>query len=314
MFDPGTGTATCPDTSQCVLGDATWIRATTGHRHFRSRQLPARSHGKHVGVPGRELVVLMCLSSNGERIVLDAAFMPEDRADSRNDADQAVDMLTHLLDEHGDLLRQGLRGFIYDMAMSAEAIDRVLDIGVLPITKVPRSHGGGPRSACLGPHTFTANDGTRHDHDVIAIDGSPVVLFANSHGVKMAVPLHRHHFRWERGQRRHIAVCRFVMPSSPIVPKQLRGAVTAVRLNSTDKEVHAMPHMRRTRALRVIPEADPGFEVYSAREVVESEFAHLKHRAGHGLRARSRDTAEFSLLAYLMLQLAETLDAFRNRS
>ena len=295
MLDPARGSWTHPDTTQCIIGNATWIPAAT-NQHRRGPLAPdtgkprARNRGTDIGyntsdgprkIPARVLVMLACRNSDsGGSIVLDAEPMPSDNSpdrEVRSDADQAVEMLRRLLDENEDLLRPGLRGSTYDMAISSEAIDTVLDMRVLPITKTPRSACDGNRRASLGNHTFTAPDGTEHDHYVTAIGGSPAVVLTDSRGVEAAVPLRRQHIYWGHGgQQRNIAHCRYAMPDSPAIPKNLRGASTPIRLNSTNQEVHSRPHTRRTRALRAIPETDPSLAVFAIREDTESIFLSLR--------------------------------------
>ena len=323
MFDPAAGSCTRPHRSQCIVGDATWIRAESnpgrfGVSHPANKGPRARSRRPGTGcatsdgpqeIPRRALVMLAGRSPAGDkRIVLDAELIPSDNIASREvryDADMAVEMLRRLLDENDDLLRPGLRGFIYNMAMRAEAIDKTLDMRVLPITKAPRSASGGHRQFSLGNHTFTARDGTRHNRDVAAIGGSPAVMLVDNRGAKMAVPLRRQHLRWRRSSRqRHIAYCRYTVPDSPPAPANLRGASTTIRLNSTDEESRCHPHTRRTQALRAIPETDPGFAVYNLRDDAESALADLKHQTGSRLLTSGDDDLTLGILTYQMLQLA----------
>ena len=93
------------------------------------------------------MVTLAGCSPDGKKlIVFDSELIPNDNiANRRNDADWAVEMLRRLLDENGDAVRDGLRGLVYDMSMTSAVIDRTLDMRVLPITKTPRSAGGGIR-------------------------------------------------------------------------------------------------------------------------------------------------------------------------
>ena len=164
-----------------------------------SRQRPSRKKGlesRVLGfgdlgkgtrrVSGRELVLLSCRGSSGnERIVLDAEFGEGGvNGTGRNDADRAAAMLRRLLDDHSDTLQPGLRGFVYDMAMTSKTIDQVLDMGVLPITKVPRSPGGGHQSVNLGTLPFTGADGTQHDHAAVTVNGAPSVVLPDSDGTK----------------------------------------------------------------------------------------------------------------------------------
>ena len=141
-FDPSAGTWTDPDESQCVVGDATWIPVSGPHSEKgpKKRYLSAGDSGTGPRpAAGRELVVLSCHGSDGsEPIVLDADLGEGVGSGAgRNDADRAAAMLRRLLEEHGDTLRPGLRGLVYDTAMTSDTADQVLEMGVLPITKGP---------------------------------------------------------------------------------------------------------------------------------------------------------------------------------
>lgn len=127
-FAPTTGSWAALDESQCVVAESTQV-------------------------PGREVVMLSCRGSNGnERIMLDAEFVGGGvNGTSRNDADRAASMLRRLLDEHSNTLQPGLRGFVYDMAMTSKTIDHFLDMGVLPITKVPISPAESTKASTSAP-------------------------------------------------------------------------------------------------------------------------------------------------------------------
>ena len=315
-FDPSVGTWTHPDKSQCIVGDMTWIPVSDPHgkKGLESRVLCFGDLGKGPRrVSGRELVLLSCRGSSGnERIVLDAEFGEGGvNGTGRNDADRAAAMLRRLLDDHSDTLQPGLRGFVYDMAMTSKTIDQVLDMGVLPITKVPRSPGGGHQSVNLGTLPFTGADGTQRDHAVVAVNGAPSVVLPDSDGDEVIVPLRRQQIRWKNNRSRHdiVAYGHYAMPDTPPVPTHLRGASTVIRLNSLDNE--AGSSTRRTRALRAIPEGDADFDrLYGIREDVESAFADLKNGA---TRLRGSRDNDFQIVVYQMLNIVKALAARRNR-
>ena len=308
-FDPSAGTWTDPDQSQCVAGDATWIRVSDPHgKGPKKRYLSAGDSGKGPRPAAeRELVVLSCRGSDGsEPIMLDADLdQGIGSGPGRNDADQAAAILRRLLDEHSDTMRPGLRGLVYDAAMTSDTVDQVLEMGVLPITRVPRSRGGGYLSVNLGTCAFTGTDGTQHDHDVVAINGSPAVVLTDSDGHEITVPLHRKQIRWENSRSRHVAYGHYAMPSTPPVPADLRGASTVIRLNSLDSE--ARSRKRRTRALRAIPEGDAGVgHLYGIRKDVEAIFADIKRGAG---RLRGSRDPDFQLVVCQMLSIARAVAA-----
>ena len=313
-FDPSAGTWTRPDESQCVVGDATRIPVSDSHRKGpNKRYLSASESGKGPRpAVGRELVVLSCRDSDGsEPIVLDADLGEGAVSGTGcNDADRAAAMLRRLLEEHSDTLRPGLRGLVYDMAMTSEAFDQVLDMGVLPITKVPRSPGGGHQNVTLGTCLFTGADGTQHDHEVVTINGAPAVVLTDSGGEETIVPLCRQQIRWENSRSRHVAYGHYAMPDTPPVPTHLRGASTVIRLNSLDNE--AASRKRRTRALRAIPEGDADLDrLYGTLESVDSTVADIKSDAR---RLRGSRDSEFRILVYQMLSLVRAGAARHTRS
>ena len=303
LFDPASGSWSRPDATQCIVGDGTWIAA--GHRAPVKK--PATGDSDPGKVPGRELVVLSCRDTRrSERVLLDAEFVDRRIGTDGNDADQAVGMLQRLLAENGDSLRPGLRGLVYDTAMSPDAVDTVAGLGVLPIIKTPRPVTGGHRRVSLGSHAFTARDGTEHNLEVVTVGGSPVVVLTDSRDVETAVPLRRRNNRWTGGHDgRRVAHCRYALPDSPPVPDHLRDACTTIRLNSSNEGSHSDPHKRRTRALRPLPATDPSFAVFDARADVEAVFSNLRrhdHQAHN--RLRGYDANDFRLLAYQILKLA----------
>ena len=239
-FDPSAGTWTDPDKSQCVVGDATWIRGSDSHGKGPERRYFSADDLGRVLRPavGRELVVLSCRGSNGsDPIMLDADLGEGvESGVGLNDADRATAMLRRLFEEHGDTLRPGLRGLVYDTAMTSDTVDQVLEMGVLPITRVPRSPDGSHQSVNLGTCPFTGADGTQHDHDVVTINGAPAVVLTDSDGDEITVPLSRQQIRWKNIESRHVAYGHYAIPDTPSVPTHLRGASTVICFNSLDNE------------------------------------------------------------------------------
>ena len=304
MFDPTRGSWSRPDATQCIVGDATRIRCA--HRDTAAK--PYTGDSRRGGGGGRELVVLTCSDPHrGERVILDAEFKDHRIGTGGNDADHAVGMLQRLLAENGDSLRPGLRGLVYDAALSPDAADAVTGLGVLPIAKTPRSVNGSHQRLRLGSHAFTARDGTKRDFEVVVVNGSPVVVSTDSHGTEAAVPLRHRDIRWwSRRHGRRVLYCRYEMPDSSTVPGHLRGAWTMIRLNGTPKEADTEPSEGRTRMLRALTDADPDFAVlFGARADAESVFADLRRHGRHAHnRRRGRDAHDLWLLAYQILQLA----------
>lgn len=336
-LDPNAGSWQSPARSQAIIGDMTWIPAATKH-HRKAPFHPETgdllkfdplagpfhtSDGKWSRIPGRGLVMLSCRTEHpNERIPLDAAFMlrqGDSTQKGRNEADTAVDMLKNLISENPNELRDrpgkpsGLKCFIHDMAMDAEAIDRVLDMRVLPVVKVPKTTAGKCRTGTLGPHEFTTPRGQTVNLDVKAFNGVMWVRFPLNRDTDIAVPL-RYELYWgPAGKNRSILYAKVTLPHSPVVPGRLRGATANVRFNSTPEEIHNDPHTRRTRMLRPIPEASDAFDVFGVREDIEATFGDLKYRLRHRLPSIHEDTNRHRILAFMILGLALAELAYEKR-
>ncbi len=336
LFDPAAGSWTHPHKEQSIVGDMTWIGAATRlHRKDlfhpetgKPRRFDSLADFHHTvnggwtKIPGRELVMLSVRTGYGnERILLDADFMPRKGCPSRknrNEADHAIDMLNRLLNENPKQLGGGAaKVFIFDMAMDAEACDNVLDMGMLPMAKTPHTKGGKFRSGNLGPHTFTTRSGKTVDCDIKTLNGSMWVMLPDGYGNQCGVPLRRAHCHWGAKGKRSVAYMDVAIPDHSRVLKHLQGATTTVRLNSTPaeaKETKNRAHNRRTKSLRPIPEADPDFAIFGAREDVESSFSDLKRKTRGRLNSIRDDFYEFNILAYMMLRLSRSVTAFRRRT
>lgn len=336
-LDPNAGTWQRPAKSQAITGDKTAIRAATKH-HYKAPWHPVTgellkydplagryrtSDGGWSKIPGRELVMLSCRTEHpNERIPLDAGFMPRQDCPSRegrNEADHAVDMLKNLINENPTELRDqpgrpsGLKCFIHDMALDAEAIDRVLDMRLLPVAKVPKTTAGKCRTGTLGPHEFTTPRGQTEPLDVRVFNGSTWVRFPFNRHTGIAVPLHSQLYWGAAGKHRSILYATVTLPRSPVVPGRLRGATARVRFNSLPEEIHNDPHTRRTRMLRPIPEANEEFEIFGVREDIEALFGDLKYKLRHRLPSIHEDTNRHRILCFMILGLALAELAYERR-
>ena len=279
-------------------------------------------NGGFTKIPGRELVVLSTRTGYGnERILLDFDFMPRKKCPSRkgrNEADHAIDRLKLLLNENSKQLGGGAaKVFIFDMAMDAEGCDDVLDMGMLPMAKTPRKKGDKFRSGNLGPHQFTTRSGKPLHLDIKTLNGSMWVMLRDGHGDEFGVPLRRAHCHWGAKGKRNIAYTDVAIPNHSRVLAHEQGATTTVRLNSTPaeaKETKHRAHNRRTKSLRTIPEADPDFSIFGAREDVESTFSDLKRKTRGRLNSIRDDFYVFNILAYAILRLSRSVTAFRRRT
>ena len=335
LFLPKSGSWTHPHKDQSIVADMSWVPGATRHhrdapfdpktgkplRCDRNGDFHHYSNGQPTKTPGRKMVMMSCRTGYGnERIILDAGFMPHNDSVHRkpgNEADFAVDMLRDLIADNHDLLRgktSGLRCFIHDMAMHSRTIDDVLDMRILPVSKTPKLKGGKYRHGNLGLHEFTPRNGPPEKLNIRTANGSMWVALPDKQGTEWAVPLERRHIYWgTEGKQRSIAYIRAAIPQDAPA-SHLRGATAIVRLNSTPEEIHNNPHTRRTRSLRAIPEADEDFEIYGAREDIESTFGDFKRRMNGKLNSIYEDNYRFNVLAYMILRLSRTRVAYRNRT
>ena len=301
-LDPKAGSLTHPDKTQGITGDGTWVRAR--HQATPEERAAAAEKGTTVlcdddatdyhdedsNSKSRGYLAMLGEWHSGhrqERIVPFFDLVPKGTTDATVFTERICEVKANYPD-----LTAGLYLAPYDMRASSENADDLLDIGVNPIAKVPRTPGGGLSSANLGEHDFALRSGTtKHPrqakHRVLAIDGPPVIEIVDANG-------HIHYEPLERKQtfvRRHTRKCtwysEFAVRDRPLVPSNLVGATTLVRHSSTKAERDAKPHRRRTRALRVISEFDSDFDrLYGRREGSESSNSHLKSTLLHK-RART---------------------------
>ena len=148
------------------------------------------------------------------------------------------------------------------MALRSADSDRLMDHGILPITKTPRTSRGKTAAVNLGPHTFKTATG-QAEKDIIALNGTPTIAVMDGEGNPHYQPLRRVRTQIKKPgprTRKHIVYTQWQIPDKPLVPPHLVGATTRIRNNSTPQERQAKRHTRRTRGLRPVPETDPAFQ------------------------------------------------------
>ena len=290
QFDPSGGSLTHPQTTDLIAGDATWMPAlydtppdepvvdlTTGEIIERRSDPDAVPFHRRGQTCGRYLVSALARNPHPhERVILDLDFTPPT---GRSDATVFTDMALEVFDD-----RPAARGTVYDMALHAADIDRVLDTGRLPIAKVQRTRKATPAMVNLGEHTLRLRDGSTRTEVVTALDGTPCVTITNTTGTAHLMPLNRRQSKARPISEGATVYGRWEVPDHAAVPRPLHGAAVMIRHSSTESEREH--RTRRTRALRPIPESDPDFDrLYGLREDTESMHHHLKERLWNG-RAR----------------------------
>lgn len=320
------GSVSHPATTQFITGDGTWIpcmykngprqiiNPKTGkvRRHDPdavSYHTPTGEIGR--GAYGQQAVLAIARGPHrNERLILDTGF----KTPGKSDATVFCDMVLNMRDRHPHL-RKGLRGVVYDMALHATDIDRFLDAGIIPVSKVQRTRGGKPAAINLGKHTFTNPKGNKTAAEVIALDGTPCIIVINETGTDSYMPLQRIRTRPNSHINRTTVYATWQVPDHPLTPPILNNATTLIRHNSTSEE--RKTGKRRTRALRVIPEGtDPDFDrVFGLRQDPESTNSHIKSLLRNG-RARTVGTTRqtLNLIAHQVAVMTTALLAHHQRT
>lgn len=329
MLPEGSGSLTNPDPYTLATADGCWLPALssltiddavdpqTGEilRRYDPDALAYHTHNGKATSPGHLLVMVTVRSPYPkERVVLTVRLKSAHNPEvNRNDATIAVSAVLDLLDRYPKL-RQRLVGLIYDMALSAADFDRLLDAGLIPVSKVPLTSKGGPASDNLGPHTFKTRDGRSVTRNVIAVHGTPCVVVVDGDGVSYYQPLDLVQVKMTGRKKRPQTSTRQVIPDNELVPADLVGAETRVRHTRTDKELRA--NQSRSKALRVFPESDERFAVlYPRRSDSESGHADKKSRMWKGrCRTLRHESVEFNAIAYQIHMAVTALVAYHNRT
>ena len=201
------------------------------------------------------------------------------------------------------------------MALYPTDIDRFLDAGIIPVSKVQRTRTNKPAAVNLGKHTFTNPKGNRTATEVIGLDGTPCIIVRNENGTDSYMPLQRVHTQLNRHIHVTTVYATWETPDHPLTPLALIGATTRIRHNSTTEE--RKTGKRRTRALRVIPEGtDPDFDrIFGLRQDPESTNSHIKSLLRNG-RARTvgTDRQTLNLIAYQITVMTTALISHHQRT
>ena len=329
MLPEGSGSLTSPDPYTYATADGCWlpalssltiddaVDAQTGEilRRYDPDALAYHTHNGKATSPGHLLVMVTVRSPYPkERIVLTARLKSGHNPQvNRNDATIAVNAVIELVDRHPNL-RSRLVGLIYDMALSAADFDRLLEAGLIPVSKVPLTSKGEPASQNLSTHTFKTRNGGTVSLNVTAVHGTPCVVFVDGNGVAYYQPLKLVQVKKTDRKHRPQVSTRWSIPDKALVPAHLVGAETRVRHTRTDKELKAKKS--RSRALRVFPESDERFAVLAPRRNdSESNNADKKSRMWKGrCRTLRHQSVEFNAIAYQIHMAVTALVAYHNRT
>ena len=323
LLDPTTGSISRPDPTQIVAGDGTFTLAAfknpppgkPGHKS---------NHRCDPGVrpmPGEEKGYCYCVVAavvrgphRQERIPLFAEILDQP---GQSDSNLFTKKIIQMRQDFPHLT-QGIRAVTYDMAMRSADCDRLMDQGILPISKTPRTSQGKTAAVNLGPGTFKTAHG-EFEENIVALNGTPTILVFDGTGHPYYQPLRRTRTQIKKPgkrTRKHIVYTQWEIPDHPVAPPHMIGAITWIRNNSTPQERQAKRHTRRTRALRPIPETDPLFEpLYGIRQDIESHFSTYKRQLDYDrLRTQNKNSLKLNWIAYSLYQTNTALVAHHART
>ena len=329
MLEPPEGSLTHPDPYALMTGDGCWLAALmsltrddavdpeTGEilRRYDPDALAYHTHDGKASAPGHLLVMVQARNPYPkERIVLTTRLKSAHNPEvNRNDATIAVTALLELCRRFPQL-RSAFVGIVYDMALSAKDFDRLLDAGLIPVSKVPLTSTGKVAADNLGPHDFKTKDGQTISLVVTAVNGMPCVTFTDGDGIAFYQPLRLVQVKKTRRKKRPQLSTRRALPDKELVPEHLVGAEVRIRHTRTDQERVAGDS--RSRALRIFAEADEQFgEIAPRRNDSESTNSDKKSRMwNRRCRTLRHQSVEFNAITYQIHVLITALHAFHNRT
>ena len=329
MLAPGLGSLTDPDPRSFVTADGCWVPALTKLTRtdatdpytgeivgrYDPDAIFYRDSDGAIRARGFLKVMVVCRNPHPqERVVLTARLKSAHNPEvNQNDATIAVDALLDLM-ERVPSLRAGLRGLVYDMALSDADYDRLMDAGLIPVEKVRRRNDGSPAAEALGPHDFKTRQGHKVTLDVTAVTGTPCLTFVDGTGKRYYQPLKlRQVTKTKRKTRTQVATL-WSIPDKGIVPPHLVGARVRIRHTRTKDEREA--GKSRSRALRVFPDSDHRYgKLFGRREDSESLNADHKSRLWNGrCRTLRHLNVEFNNIAYQAHVMVTALAAHHKRT
>lgn len=332
MLEPGLGSLTNPDPRSFVTADGCWVPALTSFtqddmvvdpatgeilpRRHDPHAIPYHTNdGAYASSPGFLMVMVQGRTEyTGERIVFSTSLKSGKNNDMpRNDATIAVDNILELSEKFPHF-REGLRGVVYDMMLSVADFDRLLDAGLIPVSKVPLTRQGQFAVENLGEETFTTTGRTTVTRIVTAVNGTPCVTFVDRSGTEYYMPLKLVKVKKEHRKKRPQISTHWSIPDNPLVPAALRGATARVRHTRTTAE--CLAGKSRSRALRIFPETDHRFgAIFGLREDSESANSDYKNRLwNRRCRTLRHESVEFNNIGYQLHVLITALVAYHNRT
>ena len=200
------------------------------------------------------------------------------------------------------------------MMLSVADFDRLLDAGLVPVSKVPLTTKGTFAVENLGEETFTLKDGSKATRIVWAVDGTACLTFVDGSGKDFYMPLQQTQVKKQHRKKRPQISTHWTIPDNPLVPANLVGATVRVRHTRTNSE--RIAGKSRSRALRIFPESDDRFDgLFGLREDSESANSDYKNRLwNRRCRTMGHESVEFNNIGYQIHVLITALVAYHNRT
>lgn len=340
QFNPNAGTYTNPDSTQLVAGDGTKVAGLYNNadpNKINSRTgLPARCDQEAFTPESRKICttppppnyeweILVTRSKHPKERIPLAIFVKGEAQRGKSDATYTVDLIELLLQEHPDLIK-GLFGCCYDGMLSAEDKERLLKMGIQPISKLRRTIATVPLLHNIGTYKFAIitkrPDGTTQrtvvlSTDIITVDGIPTVLMTDGNGDDVHVPLVCVNRRRRKQRSGTYAVTNeYELPEHPIVPARLQGATTAIRMDTTPEELNKTNPVLTPHLVSSFPASDPLHRpLYGVRQDCESGNRQLKGllRDKRSITA-TRNNNRYQAVGYQLLVTANALIAYKERT
>ncbi len=285
-------------------------------RRFDRDAVPYHTNdGEYAESPGFLMVMVQARTAyTGERIVFSTSLKSgKNKAVPRNDATIAVDRILELVEKFPGFAA-GLRVVVYDMMLSVADFDRLLDAGLVPVSKVPLTTKGTFAVENLGEETFTLKDGSKATRIVWAVNGTACLTFVDGSGKDFYMPLQQTQVKKQHRKKRPQISTHWTIPDNPLVPASLVGATARVRHTRTNSE--RIAGKSRSRALRIFPESDHRFDgLFGLREDSESANSDYKSRLwNRRCRTMGHESVEFNNIGYQIHVLITALVAYHNRT
>ncbi len=293
LFDLSLGSEFEPHKAQMAASDGTWelaqtnatsepyLNRVTGELITRRHDPDAYTYHDRSKPVGNMLVFQSAPGVlPGTSVVLNASYTA---GRHEQDSDVAIRMA---IDAKKRL--PGLRGLAHDKSATGKHREEAFANDIVLINSLPSAPGAMLINHLLGEFHFKHKSSSRDKTKfaIWAIDGHPCIeVHDGNEMVYLQLKRRRHLPRRRHRSGRTILYAEWEIPDLPMVDRELRGATTTLRHNSTTKELKVNKLV--SRHLLLISRYDPLYHVlYGTREFAES-VNHAYKQCFVNQRARS---------------------------